>query len=253
MERAPLSSSPFHTDRSPPAALRGRKKYQGSPKITMMHIVGKPQAHPEKYPVLSENLTRPELYEDNWLTYQEIAITQLLNSLFASSGTDPETTQSPSELRAKMLAIYQDPSIPVLYKRLQASLLYGALSIPKDLLAQTLRLKDDVGLRKKFLNLWVKTYDLAALRAAAEAIVGRQITITSRLSTGSTCSDDGSRQFRSERRAIEAFIDTFIIRNEDAVRIKTGGGSIASITRGDHGDDFGSPGWAWRRDRKSVV
>ncbi|KAF2130140.1 hypothetical protein P153DRAFT_366607 [Dothidotthia symphoricarpi CBS 119687] len=244
--RAPLSSSsPFRTERSPPAAIRRRKVEQGSPTITMMHIVGKPTAPQEKYPVLKEDLTRPELYEDNWLTYQEIAITQLLNSIFETSDQDQNTEQSPKELRRKMLELYHEPSMPSLHKRLQASLQFGALSIPKDLLAQTLRLKDDVGLRKKFLNLWTKSYDLKALRAAAEAIVGRQITTPCRLSTGSVCSDDGSRMYRAERRAIENFLDAFLIKNEDAVRVKSGTGSIASIARGDN--DFGSPGWSWRR------
>jgi abnormal spindle-like microcephaly-associated protein len=247
-DRAPLSSSPFHTDRSPPAALRRHKQSRAPTQITMLHIVGKPPEQREKYPVLSEDLTQPELYEDHWLTYQEVAITQLLNSIFESSGTASGAEESTEDLRARMLTLYQDPTIPTLHKRLQASLLYGALSIPKDLLAQTLRVKDDVGMRKKFLNLFVKTYDLAALRAAAEAIVGRRITIPSRLSSGSTSSDDGSRHYRSERRAIEAFLDTFFIRNEDAVRVKSGGGSIASIVKGEQqGDDFGSPGWSWRR------
>lgn len=247
-DRGLLSSSPFHTDRSPPTALRRQKQDRAPTKITMLHVVGKPQEPREKYPVLSEDLAQPELYEDHWLTYQEVAITQLLNSLFNSSAVDLDVEHSTESLRKKLLAIYHEPEILTLHKRLQASLLYGALSIPKDLLAQTLRLKDDVGVRKKFLNLWVKTYDLAALRAAAEAIIGRQINVPSRLSSGSTSSDDGSRQFRSERRAIEAFLDTFLIRNEDAVRVKSGAGSIASITRGDlQGDDFGSQGWAWRR------
>ncbi|KAF2798248.1 hypothetical protein K505DRAFT_322035 [Melanomma pulvis-pyrius CBS 109.77] len=249
-DQALLSSSPFHTDRSPPNALRRRKLAPAPATITMMHIVGKPQQQQqqqEKYPVLSEDLVQPELYEDNWLTYQEVAITQLLNSLFDSAGRDPNTELSPEELRKKLLALYHEPSMPLLHKRLQASLLCGALSIPKDLLSQTLRLKDDVGLRKKFLNLWVKTYDLTSLRAAAETIVGRKISAPSRLSSGSTSSDDGSRQYRSERRAIEAFLDAFLIRNEDAVRVKNGVGSIASIARGEHGDDFGSQAWSWRR------
>jgi abnormal spindle-like microcephaly-associated protein len=244
-----LSSSPFHTDRSPPNALRRRKVAPASATITMLHIVGKPkqQQQQEKYPVLTEDLRRSEMYEDNWLTYQEVAITQLLNSMFDSAGRDPNSELSPDELRKKMLAIYHEPSMPLLHKRLQASLLCGALSIPKDLLASTLRLKDDVGLRKKFLNLWVKTYDLTSLRAAAETIVGRKISVPCRLSSGSTSSDDGSRQFRSERRAIEAFLDAFLIRNEDAVRVKTGAGSIAAIARGEHSDDFGSQAWSWRR------
>ncbi|KAF2849309.1 calmodulin-binding protein-like protein Sha1 [Plenodomus tracheiphilus IPT5] len=242
-KRVPLSSSPFSTNISPPTALR-RQRTEQAP-VTMMHVVGKRPQVQEKYPVLGEDLAQPELYEDNWLTYQEVAITQLLNSVFDKASNDPNAEQSPADLRKKMLSLYHDPSMPPLHKRLQASLQYGALSIPKDLLAQTLRLKDDVGLRKKFLNLWTKSYDLNALRAAAETITGRQITTPCRLSTGSTMSDDGSRQYRAERRAIETFLDTFLIKNEDAVRVKSGGGSIASLTRGD--DDFGSQGWSWRR------
>ncbi|KAJ4365638.1 hypothetical protein N0V83_008258 [Neocucurbitaria cava] len=244
--RVPLSSSsPFHTEKSPPTALRRQRTEHARASITMMHVVGKRPQPQEKYPVLAEDLAQPELYEDNWLTYQEVAITQLLNSVFDSASKDPNAEQSPADLRKKMLALYHDPSMPSLHKRLQASLQYGALSIPKDLLAQTLRLKDDVGLRKKFLSLWTKSYDLNALRAAAETIVGRQINTPCRLSTGSTSSDDGSRVYRAERRAIESFLDVFLIKNEDAVRVKSGGGSIASITRGD--DDFGSQGWSWRR------
>ena len=243
--RAPLSSSPFHTDKSPPTALRRQRADDSSSIICMMHIVGKQQQPQAKYSVLKEDLAQPELYEDNWLTYQEVAITQLLNSVFDSASKDPNAEQSLEDLRKKMLALYHDPSIPLLHKRLQASLQFGALSVPKDLLAQSLRLKDDVGVRKKFLNLWTKSYDLNALRAAAETIVGRQINTPCRLSTGSTCSDDGSRVYRAERRAIEGFLDAFLVKHEDAVRVKSGGGSIANLTRGD--DDFGSQGWSWRR------
>ncbi|KAF9701275.1 hypothetical protein EKO04_000493 [Ascochyta lentis] len=240
------SSSPFRTDKTPPAALRRQRPERVSGNIQMMHVVGKPQRQSrERYPVLEEDIARPEMYEDNWLTYQEVAITQLLNSMFESAQAGPNDEQSPEELRKKMLALYHEPTMPSLHKRLQASLQFGALSVPKDLLAQTLRLKDDVGMRKKFLTLWTKTYDLNALRAAIETVVGRQITTPSRLSTGSTCSDDGSRVFRAERRAIEHFLDVFLIKNEDAVRVKPGVGSIASITRSE--DDFGSQGWSWRR------
>ncbi|KAI8939725.1 hypothetical protein NX059_003473 [Plenodomus lindquistii] len=243
LKRLPLSSSPFSTNISPPTALR-RQRTEHAP-VTMMHVVGKRPRVQEKYPVLNEDLAQTELYEDNWLTYQEVAITQLLNSVFDKANSAPNAEMSPTDLRKKMLSLYHNPSMPSLHKRLQASLQCGALSIPKDLLAQTLRLKDDVGMRKKFLNLWTKSYDLNALRAAAETVVGRQITSPCRLSTGSTTSDDGSRQYRAERRAIETFIDAFLIKNEDAVRVKSGGGSIANLTRGE--DDFGSQGWSWRR------
>lgn len=241
----PASSSPFHTDKSPPTALRRQRTSNAPPEISMMHIVGKRPENLHNYPVLKEDLTQPELYEDNWLTYQEVAITQLLNSVFDAPIVEPGREQSPEMTRQKMLTLYHDPMMPSLHKRLQASLQYGALSIPKDLLSQTLRLKDDVGQRKKFLNLWTRTYNLNALRSAAETIIGRQITTPCRLSTSSTSSDDGSRTFRAERRAIEGFLDTFLIRNEDAVRVKSGVGSIASITRAD--EEFGSHAWSWRR------
>ena len=68
----------------------------------MMHIVGQPQERQEKYPVLTEDLTRPEMYEDNWLTYQEVAITQLLNSVFDAANKDPNAEQSPEDLRKKI-------------------------------------------------------------------------------------------------------------------------------------------------------
>lgn len=243
------SSSPFQPTNSPPSALRRHKTDRPPSKLNVPLVAQKASQQQERYPVLSENLSIPELYEDNWLSYQEVAITQLLNSLFESASKDCNREQDPDELRKKFITLYHEPAMPLLHKRLQASLLYGALSIPKDLLAQTLRLKDDVGLRRKFLKLWVDTYDLGALKAAAETIIGRQIPVSSRLSGVSTSSDGGERQVRAERRAIEGFIDTFIIRNEDAIRVKTGVGSIASIARQSelHGDDFGSQGWSWRR------
>lgn len=243
------SSSPFQPTNSPPSALRRHKTDRPPSKLNVPLVAQKASQQQEKYPVLSENLSMPELYEDNWLSYQEVAITQLLNGLFESASKNCNREQDPDELRKKFITLYHEPAMPLLHKRLQASLLYGALSIPKDLLAQTLRLKDDVGLRRKFLKLWVDTYDLGALKAAAETIIGRQIPVSSRLSGASTSSDGGERQVRAERRAIEGFIDTFIIRNEDAIRVKTGVGSIASIARQSelHGDDFGSQGWSWRR------
>ncbi|OCL08425.1 hypothetical protein AOQ84DRAFT_406824 [Glonium stellatum] len=243
------SSSPFQPTNSPPSALRRHKTDRPPSKLSVPYIVQKTSQQQEKYPVLSEDLSRPELYEDNWLSYQEIAITQLLNSLFRSASKDSNREQDPDELRKRLITLYHEPTMPLLHKRLQASLLYGALSIPKDLIAQTLRLKDDVGLRRKFLDLWVNTYDLTTLKAATETIIGRQIPVSSRLSGASTGSDGGERQVRAEKRAIEGFIDTFLIRNEDAVRVKTGIGSIANIARQSdlHGDDFGSQGWSWRR------
>lgn len=219
-------------------------------KLNVPLIVQKAAEQQAKYPLLSEDLSKPELYEDQWLSHQEVALSQLINSIFESAGKQSNTfEQEPSQLRKRLLVIYQAPEIPLLHKRLQASLLYGALSIPKELLTQAARLKDDIGLRRKFLNLWLDTYDLETLKAAAEAIVGRECQASLRLSSGSSAVDLTERKLRAEKKPIEGFLDTFIVRNEDAVRVKAGIGSITSVTRGagHHEDEVGSQGWSWRR------
>lgn len=233
-------------------------------------LLQKAQEQSTKYQVLSEDLVHPELYEDHWLDYQEIALSQLVNSIFEPH----ETFRQPADqtgLRKQLLALYHDPQIPLLHKRLQASLLYGALKIPKDILAKTSRIKDDVGLKKRFLTLFSQSYDLAVLQAAAEVIVGREMSkprrsgnmttstmhtrstsssstdaAGNRLSTGSNASDNPEREARTARRAVERFLDTFLLKHEDAVRSK---GTIANIARSNAQttDDFGSQGWSWRR------
>ena len=246
----PLSSSQVPTDESRSAPLRRSQPEQALLKPEIPHSTQKGRNALQTYPVLGEDLSRPELYEDHWLSHQEVALTQLLNSLFASAGAAPNCDAGSDGLRRKFLRLYQGPSMPLLHKRLQASLMYGALNAPKQYSAQTLQLKDDVGLRRKFLNLWVNEYDLVALRAAVETVVGRQMTAPSTLSSGSSGSsgsDDGAPAIRSEKKTIEAFLDAFLVRNEDAVRPTRGTGAGASVARGVHTDDIGSDGWAWRR------
>lgn len=222
-----------------------------------------------KYKVLGEDLVHPELYEDHWLDYQEIALSQLVNSVFEPHGTYKEPADQPG-LRKQLLILYHDPGVPLLHKRLQASLLYGALKIPKDMLAKASRIKDDVGLKKMFLSLFSEAYDLTVLQAAAEVIIGREMSMPkprrsgnlatsnvnprsstsstdgNRLSTGSSAADDSERKARTARRAVERFLETFLVKHEDAVRSK---GMIANIARSNTQtvDDFGSQGWAWRR------
>lgn len=218
-------------------------------KIKFPSIYQAPKSQHEKYSVLTEDLSRPELYENEWLSYQEIAMTQLLNGLLDVMGEkNGAVDQPPGDLRKQLLALYQQADVPLLYKRLQASLLYGALAVPKNTLAQALRLKDDIGLRRKFLNLWLDTYESSALKAAAETVVGREIGRAARLSSTSSTPETVDRQTRAERRSIEAFLVTFLVNNEDAVRPKTGAGSITSVERGEPTDDeVGSHAWAWRK------
>ncbi|KAL1613737.1 hypothetical protein SLS54_010315 [Diplodia seriata] len=239
---------PSYASKSPPQALRRHRVVKPPSKLGAPRLPKSLQSQ-DKYPVLFEDLDKPELYEDNWLSYQEISITQLVNKLFdCVHMPSKDQTREGGVLRKSVLAVYQDPTIPLLHKRLQASLMYGALAIPKDLLAKTLRLKDDVGLRRKYLNLFVNTYEPSLLKAAAEVIVGRECRVPASASSTANSPDGDQRQRRAEKKAIEGFLNTFFIRNEDAVRVKTGFGSIASIARGhDKADDFGSQDWSWRR------
>lgn len=167
----------------------------------------------QQYPVLSNDIANPAMYEDDWLSHQEVVITQLVNGLFDSVG-GKLNTRDPEALRHELLHIYQSDTFLLLYRRLQASILYGSLAPSKDILRRGSRLPDDLGMKRSFLNFWSDTYDLDALKAAAEIVVGRRITCQPvRTSNGS--SDLRVKQHKALRRAIEAFLETFLIRNMD--------------------------------------
>lgn len=167
----------------------------------------------QQYPVLKNDISNPAMYEDDWLSHQEVVITQLVNGLFDSVGGKLHT-QDPEALRHELLHIYQSDAFLLLYRRLQASILYGSLAPSKDILRRGSRLPDDLGMKKSFLNFWSDTYDLIALKAAAETVVGRKITYEPvRTSNGS--SDPSVKQYKALKRAIEAFLETFLIRNMD--------------------------------------
>lgn len=181
------------------------------PKIASVNI-------DQKYPLLTEDISNPIMYEDNWLSHQEVVITQLVNGLF-DSACGKLDSRNPEVLRHELLGLYQDNSFVLLYKRLHASLLYGALAVPKDVLARGSRLGEDLGMKRAFLNFWVETYDLHALRAAAETVIGRRISNPLRLSNdGRVSPDQQLRQQKMLKRALEAFLDIFLIRNEDRER-----------------------------------
>jgi abnormal spindle-like microcephaly-associated protein len=200
-----------------------------------------------QFPVITEDLANPELYEEQWLDFQEVALTQLLNGIFEPADQPFQDSKECTSLRKNMLAIYSDSSFPLLNKRLQASLMYGALSIPKEIVGHTLKLKEDVGLRRKFISLWIDTYDLTALRAAVEVITGRELPMITATSRPSASPENLRIQNRSDRRAFVHFFDLMFIQHEDANRIKSGIGTIAAIAKGDRHDDFGSYSWCWRR------
>lgn len=179
--------------------------------------VSLPKARPisidQQYPVLSNDISNPAMYEDDWLSHQEVVITQLVNSLFDSVGGKLRS-HDPKALRHELLQIYQSDSFLLLYRRVQASVLYGALAPSQEILRRGSRLPDDLGMKRSFLDFWTNTYNLDALKAAAETVVGRQITIHP-VRTGNGTSEPSAKQHKKLKRAIEAFLETFLIRNMD--------------------------------------
>ncbi|KAJ5403597.1 hypothetical protein N7509_003468 [Penicillium cosmopolitanum] len=180
------------------------------------HISTKLKNLNQEYPMLVENTAKPALYEDNWLHHQETVITQLVNSLLECTNGD-STPCGPNALRLEMLEIYHTDFFAQLHKRLQASLSCGTLSIPKELVTRYGRLKQDVGLRRKFLDIWVQSYDLRALVAAAETVIGRKIsnnpTFLERDFDGP---DENAMKGRKVIiRKLEGFLDSFLLHNDD--------------------------------------
>ena len=48
------------------------------------------------------------------------------------------------------------------------------------------RIRDDIGLKRKFLDLFIENYDLVSLKAALEVIVGREVSKPRLSGTGRT-------------------------------------------------------------------
>ena len=177
--------------------------------ITIPHTIPISKPH---YRLLQEDISRPELFEDTWLSDQESAITQLVNGLFeAASGKTPSLPDA-RETRTHFLSLYEEPSMVLLHKRLQASLLYGGLRTPKDSLAEIGRLTTDIGLRRRFVELWTKSYDTDALISAVEVVVGREIPSHP---TSATSASPGDRPSKKRRRELERFLDVCLLQNED--------------------------------------
>lgn len=199
------------------------------------------------FPVLVEDIAQPELYEDRWLSHQEAALTECVNSLLINTrskgGIDVHTHGT---LKRELSALYSDPAVDLMHRRLQASLRFGALAVSKETLAQVARYKDDMQHKRRFLDLWLKSYDLEALQAAAEVVVGREIPLAARLSGSPTSSALPSSP--SRRRTLETFLKHFLVGNEDALVIKTSvRPSTSAAGPSAVEDDYGSQAWAWRR------
>lgn len=167
----------------------------------------------QQYPVLSENLAQPELYEDSWLSHQEVALTELANQIFSSAQSKPEQWEAGNKsLRERLIQIYHQPQVTTLHRRLKASLLYGALSMPRDLSRSPPNPAQDIGLRKRFLSFWLDSYDLESLCVAAEVVFGRQLPRKGNVGTGIS---DTTLDPHKNRRGLIDFLETFLVEVND--------------------------------------
>ncbi|PGH12939.1 hypothetical protein AJ80_06544 [Polytolypa hystricis UAMH7299] len=217
----------------PPTAMKARATTKPLSKLIVPHVSS--LDIDQRYPLLTEDISNPEMYEDNWLAHQEIAITQLVNNLF-DSGHGKSSVVDGDLLRHELLDIYQTPSFSLLYKRVNASILYGVLTVPKDILRRCNRLSEDLGLKRQFLNLWAETYDYSALCAAVETVIGRKLCLPVKSTNGCESTRAASpNQEKHSRRALEVFLETFILKNQDAEAGKA------------NDEDVSSLGWSYRR------
>ncbi|KAL3463354.1 hypothetical protein BJX64DRAFT_257103 [Aspergillus heterothallicus] len=173
-----------------------------------------------EYPLVSQGITNPTMYDDNWLSHQEVILTQLINGLFDGTKGIPQTANT-ANLRRELLILYQSPTFTELHKRLQASLLYGALSIPKDALAKNSRLRNDLGLKRKFIDIWLKTYDSNALKAALETVTGRIIPASKPSLNSLSVSKVSSSGDRILQKRLEKFLNAFLVQNQDMAQETT--------------------------------
>ena len=191
------------------------------------------------YSLLEDDIYRPEMYEEAWMSDQESALAQLINALFgaAGRGEDPVQNTEHTKRRQVLLHLYQEPSTVLLFNRLQASILCGTLSVPRGSCENVCRLQHDVGFRRQFIDIWMKTFDLSCLRAAAEVVIGREVPADSKPMAEQHVNHPPTTQML--KRHLEIFIDKCLLRNED------------SLTREEsqsiNGLDFGSTLWCQQR------
>lgn len=159
----------------------------------------------KQYPVLSGDLSQPDLYEDGWLAYQEVALTEVVNEIFRANAVIHTTSGSPKSLRDQMIDIYNQREISLLHRRLQASLEYGALAQPSTSVKDHIP-SQDIGLRKRLMSLFLDNYDSEALVAAAQVVAGREMP------RGADHVIHGvSLDPNAGKRPLAAFLETFFV------------------------------------------
>lgn len=215
----------------------------------------RPQANRKRPldPVLNDDIERCEMYEESWLSAQESSVSQLLNQLLSQYSPAPVGKRRLA-LRKEFLVLYAAAPFPMIYNRVHASLLYGALSITQAILDKSsvarisrpastatghLGWGADIGTRQGFLELFMGSYEQSALITALEVVVGREMFAY-------------MQPGESEKKVLEAYLDRYIIRSEDILSTvpEPAQGSRKGAKMGGHSaedEDRGTPAWLLRR------
>lgn len=156
----------------------------------------------QKYPILHEDV------EDAWLNGQEASLARCVNNLFQTMDNGKRELGH-GHLRQILLDIHQGAECSLLHRRLKASLLYGCLGRPKNS-SNAPSLKSDIGIRRKFNNLWADNYSLDILSVAAEVVIGREAVVDSSIPRSKHQCDDAIY-----RKKLEILLNSYLLRNED--------------------------------------
>ena len=137
---------------------------------------------------------------ESWLANQEISITATLNRLF-SNPREQRPANGSLHLIRELETLFKQPKLVQLQQRLEASLRFGSLALPKGD-NPAARLQSDIAIRGQFIDLWIGVYKHNVLSAAIEAIAGHGRT--ARYSPSSVKSQSC------------ASIETFLLNHEGA-------------------------------------
>ena len=163
--------------------------------------------------LLYEDMKRPDSLHGVWPIDQEAGLARCINGIFENVYKDNDTKRlSYGHLRWTLFNLHRRAECSLIYERLNASLQFGCLSRPKHLPDEFL--KSDIGKRQKFIGLWAASYSLDVLSAAAEVVVGRETLVDLPFSKSKRQSDDAGTQ-NVCKKGLEAFLDQYLIRNED--------------------------------------
>ncbi|KPI40672.1 uncharacterized protein AB675_10643 [Cyphellophora attinorum] len=164
------------------------------------------------YAFVPEGVADTSMYEDNWLGQQEIAITQLLNNLFSAASLSKSHEPAGDLDRLRLLEMYGSNEMSVLYKRLQASLAHGPLSLGGEGALRGQQLNSDLAKRRSFVEFWVHTYTPQLLRLGLEVVIGRVVPLRT---SGPLSGDVQISGQNTSSNPVQRFIEKFLIRNED--------------------------------------